>query len=100
MRERRRASGKVLTNEVAVSTRYLGAAEKGNRREDAIGFDTSENGMRFAVRSEREARSEEQDEGSGHVLTNQHAAFTESAGEWEGKGVTIWEGRGALRGRC
>jgi hypothetical protein len=56
MRERRRASGKVLTNEIATSTRYPGAAEKGNRREDAIGFDTSENGTRFAVWSEREAR--------------------------------------------
>jgi hypothetical protein len=35
---------------------------------------------------------EDEDEGSGHVLTNQHAASTERAGEWEGKGVTIWEG--------
>jgi hypothetical protein len=35
---------KVLTSDVAAFTKYLRAAGEGNRREDAIGFETSENG--------------------------------------------------------
>lgn len=44
--------------------------------------------------------SEDEDQGSGLALANQHTASKESAEEWEGKGVTIWEGGGTLRGKC
>lgn len=64
---KRCAPGKVLTNQVAASTKYPRAAGEGERREDAIGFETSEEWNEI-YRSEREGGADRRTRMRGVVM--------------------------------